>query len=77
MEFLIQRIFLLLIVIVGLMSCEDKPEKKIEKKVEKWSEAGTFNEDSAYTNLLPNKLVLALECPIPLITLNVAIGFLQ
>ena len=78
MGFLIQRIFLLLVVLLGLMSCEDnpkKPEKKIEKKVEKWSEAGSFNEDSAYTNLLPNKLVLALECPIPLITLNVAIGF--
>ena len=51
MGFLIQRIFLLLVVLLGLMSCEDnpkKPEKKIEKKVEKWLEAGSFNEDSAY-----------------------------
>jgi len=51
MGFLIQRIFLLLVVLLGLMSCEDnpkKPEKKIEKKVEKWLGAGSFNEDSAY-----------------------------
>ena len=51
MGFLIQRIFLLLVVLLGLMSCEDnpkKPEKKIEKRVEKWLEAGSFNEDSAY-----------------------------
>ena len=48
---LIQKIFLLLVVFIGLLSCEDNPkvpEKKIEKKVEKWLEAGTFNEDSAY-----------------------------
>ena len=51
MGFLIQRIFLLLIVLLGLLSCEnnpEKPEKKIEKKVKKWLEVGVFNQDSAY-----------------------------
>ena len=74
---LIQRIFILLAVLIGLLSCEDNPkapEKKIEKKVEKWLDAGTFNEDSAY-QFIANKLALALECQIPQIMLNVAIGF--
>lgn len=75
---LIQRIFLLLVVLIGLLSCEDNPkapEKKIEKKVEKWLEAGTFNEDSAY-QFIAKQVSFGLECPIPQIMLNVAIGFL-
>ena len=47
---LIQRIFILLAVLIGLLSCDNPkaPEKKIEKKGREMAGCRTFNEDSAY-----------------------------